>query len=177
MASHLHFITYPLAVRFGTLCEIKAAIAAGRMMNKYQNSFSMIRRLIVEPITPFLSFAHTAPKPTSSGTRLSHPSGCHAIQGALILVLLCLLPLLASTRASAQKKDETPNLLDMSLEDLMSIEIDSVYGASGIQAEGDGSARLRHDHYIRRNPKIRLPDSCRHLTERPRFLCHLRPKL
>ena len=23
MASHLHFITYPLAVRFGTLCEVK----------------------------------------------------------------------------------------------------------------------------------------------------------
>ena len=49
------------------------------------------------------------------------------------MVLVCLLPLLASTRASAQKKDETPSLLDMSLEDLMAVEIDSVYGASGFK--------------------------------------------
>jgi iron complex outermembrane receptor protein len=33
----------------------------------------------------------------------------------------------------AQNKGDTPNLLDMSLEDLMSIEIDSVYGASGFK--------------------------------------------
>src|ERR1700694_2150247 len=82
---------------------------------------------------PLPLFAHTAPKPTSSGTHLSRPSGCRAVQGALILVLLCLLPPLASTRAWAQKKDETPNLLDMSLEDLMAVEIDSVYGASGFK--------------------------------------------
>jgi outer membrane receptor for ferrienterochelin and colicins len=93
----------------------------------------VIRLLIVGPIMPFLLLAHTAPKPTSSGTRLSHPSGCRAVQGAFILVLVCLLPLLASTRASAQKKDETPSLLDMSLEDLMAVEIDSVYGASGFK--------------------------------------------
>ena len=49
------------------------------------------------------------------------------------MVLLCLLPLLVSTRASAQKKDENPSLLDMSLEDLMAVEIDSVYGASGFK--------------------------------------------
>ena len=101
-------------------------------MNKYQNTFSVIRLLIVGPM-PFLLFAHTAPKPTSSDTRLSHPCGCRAVQGALILVLLCLLPLLLSTRASAQKKDENPSLLDMSLEDLMAVEIDSVYGASGFK--------------------------------------------
>jgi iron complex outermembrane receptor protein len=33
----------------------------------------------------------------------------------------------------AQNKDDTPNLFDMSLEDLMSIVIDSVYGASGFK--------------------------------------------
>jgi len=42
MASHLHFITLPLAVRFGTLCEVKGATAAGRMVNKYQNGISVI---------------------------------------------------------------------------------------------------------------------------------------
>jgi iron complex outermembrane receptor protein len=49
------------------------------------------------------------------------------------LVLFSLLLLFSSTHALAQKKSGTPDLLDMSLEDLMSIEIDSVYGASGFK--------------------------------------------
>jgi outer membrane receptor for ferrienterochelin and colicins len=56
-----------------------------------------------------------------------------AIQRALVLALLSLLLLFSSPRALAQKKGDTPNLLDMSIEDLMSIEIDSVYGASGFK--------------------------------------------
>jgi outer membrane receptor for ferrienterochelin and colicins len=56
-----------------------------------------------------------------------------AIPGALLLVLLSLLTLFSAPRALAQKKGDTPNLLDMSIEDLMSIEIDSVYGASGFK--------------------------------------------
>jgi outer membrane receptor for ferrienterochelin and colicins len=133
MAPHLHFITYPLAVRFGTLCEVKAATAAGRTMNKYQNRFSVIRLLIVGPIIPLRSFARPAPKVKTSGVRLSQPSRRRVVQRALILGLLCLLQLLATTPASAQKKDETRDLLDMSLEDLMAVEIDSVYGASGFK--------------------------------------------
>src|SRR3984885_1534496 len=78
-----------------------------------------------------LSFARATPIPKSSGTDLSHRSVQPVVHRALILVLLCLLPLLAPSQALAQKKDETPNLLDMSLEDLMSIEIDSVSGVSG----------------------------------------------
>src|ERR1700735_4914329 len=56
-----------------------------------------------------------------------------AVQRALILIVLALLPLLGSTSALAQDKPSPPDLLDKSLEDLMSIEIDSVYGASGLK--------------------------------------------
>src|SRR3984885_1084908 len=80
-----------------------------------------------------LSFARATPIPKSSVTDLSHRSVQPVVHRALILVLLCLLPLLAPSQALAQKKDETPNLLDMSLEDLMSIEIDSVSGVSGFK--------------------------------------------
>jgi outer membrane receptor for ferrienterochelin and colicins len=63
----------------------------------------------------------------------SRPSGWASVQRPLISVILSLLPLLNPTPVLAQNKDNTPNLLDMSLEDLMSIEIDSVYGASGFK--------------------------------------------
>jgi iron complex outermembrane receptor protein len=40
---------------------------------------------------------------------------------------------LVSTRARAQKKDETPDVIDMSLEELMALDIDSVSGVSGFK--------------------------------------------
>jgi iron complex outermembrane receptor protein len=49
------------------------------------------------------------------------------------LVIVSLLPASYSQNALAQAKPPTPNILDMTLEDLMSIEIDSVYGASGFK--------------------------------------------
>jgi len=103
------------------------------MLNKYQKGFSVSTPLSFGPIMSFLSFGHTASKPKSSCTCLSHSSGCRAVRRALILVLFCLLPLFATTRARAQKKEETPNLLDMSLEDLMALDIDSVSGVSGFK--------------------------------------------
>lgn len=51
----------------------------------------------------------------------------------LIVLVLLFLPILNSQNAFAQAKAATPNVLDMSVEDLMSIEIDSVYGASGFK--------------------------------------------
>jgi iron complex outermembrane receptor protein len=123
----------PIGGAFWDILRVKAAPAARRITDNYQSSFSVIKLLKVRLILSLLSFGHAASKPASSCTRLSHSSGCRAAQRALILVLLCLLPLLATTRALAQKKDETPNLLDMSLEDLMALDIDSVYGASGFK--------------------------------------------
>src|SRR4029077_100418 len=52
---------------------------------------------------------------------------------SLIAAILSFLPFLNTTLVLAQNKGDTPNLLDLSLEDLMSIEIDSVYGASGFK--------------------------------------------
>ncbi|MFN7994981.1 MAG: TonB-dependent receptor [Bryobacteraceae bacterium] len=49
--------------------------------------------------------------------------------------LLCLAIALASHRAFAQTSQSHPDLLDMSLEDLMKVEIDSVYGASGYKQD------------------------------------------
>src|ERR1700730_8483152 len=63
----------------------------------------------------------------------SQPSRWPAARQAPVSVILSLLALLNTTPALAQNKGDTPNLLDMSLEDLMSIEIDSVYGASGFK--------------------------------------------
>jgi outer membrane receptor for ferrienterochelin and colicins len=103
------------------------------MVNKKQNGFSPIKLLNVAATRSFKSSAEVADKPRGSGMGLSHPSGWPRDRRALILVILSLLSLLTSTRALAQKKGGTPNLLDMSLEDLMSIEIDTVYGASGFK--------------------------------------------
>jgi outer membrane receptor for ferrienterochelin and colicins len=47
--------------------------------------------------------------------------------------MLFLLSFPGSTRAAAHDKTSNPNLLDMSIEDLMLIEINSVYGASGFK--------------------------------------------
>lgn len=123
----------PIGGAFWDILRVKAAPAAARITDKYQSSFSVKKLSNVRPIMSLLSFGHTASKPKDSCARLSHCSGWRAAQRALILVLLCLVPLLATTRALGQKKDETPNLLDMSLEDLMALDIDSVYGASGFK--------------------------------------------
>src|ERR1700730_19417428 len=79
------------------------------------------------------SYVKTVDRAKGLGTGPSHLSGWRAAERALTLFIFALLLLLNSTHALAQKKSDAPNLLDMSLEDLMSIEIDSVYGASGFK--------------------------------------------
>ena len=61
---------------------------------------------------------------------LSHWGSLRAVERGLFLVLLSFLFVLNSTRAPAQDKQPTPSLLDTSIEDLMKIDIDTVYGAS-----------------------------------------------
>src|ERR1700687_789070 len=48
-------------------------------------------------------------------------------------IMLSFLLLLSTTPALPQNQDDHPNLLEMRLEDLMSINMDSVYGASGFK--------------------------------------------
>ena len=84
-------------------------------MNRKQNRLSSFKRQVVVATLSFGPFLEPA------GTR------------AFTFVLLCLLLLLSPPPALAQNKSDAPNLLDMSIEDLMSVEIDSVYGASGFK--------------------------------------------
>src|ERR1700676_4997298 len=103
------------------------------MVNKPRNGFWPSKLWIIAAISSFRSSSQAARKPKGLGTGCSLPSGRLAVQRSLISVILSFLPLLNATPVLAQNKDDTPNLLDMSLEDLMSIEIDSVYGASGFK--------------------------------------------
>ena len=58
-------------------------------------------------------------------------------QRALVSIMLALLPFLATTQALAQEtpstESSTENLTDMTIEELMSLKIESVYGASGFK--------------------------------------------
>jgi outer membrane receptor for ferrienterochelin and colicins len=101
-------------------------------VNKRRNGFWPSKLWIVAAISSFRSSPPAAREPKGLGTGCSRPSGW-PVQRSLILVILSFLPLLNTTPVLAQNKGDTPNLLDMSLEDLMSIEIDSVYGASGFK--------------------------------------------
>jgi iron complex outermembrane receptor protein len=102
-------------------------------VNESQNSFSLKKRLIVvEGASPALS-TEPESKQKLRGTGLTHPSSWPSVRRGLFLVLLFLLPFSSTPLTLAQNKGDTPNLLDMSLEDLMSVEIDSVYGASGFK--------------------------------------------
>jgi outer membrane receptor for ferrienterochelin and colicins len=102
-------------------------------VNKRRSGFWASKLWIVAAISSFQSSPQGARKPKSLGTGCSRPSAWPAVQRSLISVILSFLPLRNTTPVLAQNKGDTPNLLDMSLEDLMSIEIDSVYGASGFK--------------------------------------------
>jgi outer membrane receptor for ferrienterochelin and colicins len=98
-------------------------------MRKKQHGSSSTEPLIVMPnIAP----TKTVSKPKHFNTSTNSPI-VPAICRAFILIMLSLLPAMSSTRVLAQDKVATPDLLDKSLEDLMSIEIDTVYGASGFK--------------------------------------------
>jgi iron complex outermembrane receptor protein len=64
---------------------------------------------------------------------VGRPSAPAAAQGALVSIMLTLLHLLAPTQALAQGTPSSQSLTDMSIEELMSLRIDSVYGASGFK--------------------------------------------
>jgi outer membrane receptor for ferrienterochelin and colicins len=101
-----------------------------------------------------------------SDTVLSHPPAWTVVQRALISFLLSLLPLLNSTPAVAQDTRTTPNLADMSLEDLMLIKIDSVEGASGFKqkvTEAPASVTIISSEQIQRYGYRTLADILRNV--------------
>jgi len=65
------------------------------------------------------------------------------LQRILRVLLISLLVILEPGFSPAQEAPGQPNLMDMSLEDLMKVEVDSVYGASGYkQSVNDAPASI-----------------------------------
>src|SRR5579862_9699511 len=88
---------------------------------------SSMAGLICLAILSLRSAAEAARKRKTSGTGWSHRSAWLAVRRVLIPVVLSFILLLNSRPAFAQDKATIPNLLDMNIEHLMSIEVDSVY--------------------------------------------------
>jgi outer membrane receptor for ferrienterochelin and colicins len=84
-------------------------------------------------IISFKSSVEAACKRKHFGLGSSRTPAWPAFERALILILLSVLSLLNFAPALAQSNPAPPNLLDMGLEELMSIEVDTVYGASGFK--------------------------------------------
>src|SRR5580700_4398532 len=53
--------------------------------------------------------------------------------GSMVSIVLALLYPLVTTQALAQETPSSPSLTDLSIEELMSLRIESVYGASGFK--------------------------------------------
>jgi outer membrane receptor for ferrienterochelin and colicins len=102
-------------------------------MDRDENALPLNELLVGAPIIASRSSAKAAAKTQDSAGGLSNQRVRPGIRRAVILVLLCVIPLIHSAPAPAQDKTPAPDLLDKSLEDLMSIEIDSVYSASGFK--------------------------------------------
>ncbi len=77
--------------------------------------------------------AEAEKKPKGFGRGMPHTCARPVVRRAPILALLSLLTFFSSTRALAQNVPTPPNLTDMSIEELMLIHVDSVYGASGFK--------------------------------------------
>jgi outer membrane receptor for ferrienterochelin and colicins len=63
----------------------------------------------------------------------SYPRAWPTVKGTPISFVLSFLALVNSTLVLAQNTRPSTHLADMSLEELMSINVDSVYGASGFE--------------------------------------------
>src|SRR5579862_7254715 len=75
--------------------------------------------------------AEVAGAPRLFGAGLMAPSAYSVARGILISVIFSLLTLSNSTRALAQDTRTPPDFTDMSLEELMSLTVDTVHGVSG----------------------------------------------
>src|SRR5712671_7900985 len=83
------------------------------------------------------------------------------------LILISVLSLLNSTPALAQDSHGTKNLTDMSLEELLSLHIESVYGASGFKqkvTEAPASVTIVTSDEIQKYGYRTLADILRNVT-------------
>src|SRR6202050_938569 len=101
------------------------------------------------------------------GRGLSYAYAWIVLQSARSLVMLSLLPLFSPTRALAQTPPTAPDLADMTIQELMLIHIDSVYGASGYQqkvTEAPASITIITSDEIQRYGYRTLADILRNVT-------------
>ena len=105
-------------------------IARRGTMNERQNGFSLIDCLTVMKNTPFRLSEETPDKVKRVGASFARLAKWPLVRRTMIVVVISCLLFINLPRALAQDKGPTPGLLDKSLEDLMLIAIDSVYGAS-----------------------------------------------
>src|SRR6202790_4508910 len=116
--------------------------------------------------TSFWPSAEAAGHQQHLGTALSYPSAWRAVQRAFIVVLLLLLPHVSPAQALAQDKRAARDLLDKSLEDLLSIEVHSVYSASGFTqkvTEAPASVTIITAEEIRKHGYRTLADILRNV--------------
>jgi outer membrane receptor for ferrienterochelin and colicins len=102
-------------------------------MNEKQNGISLMECLILVAMVSRRAVAGALGKPRNVGTGFPRVTALPSFHPAIILVIFALLPFMTARRMLAQDKDAAPDLLDDSLEELMSIRIDSVYGVSGFK--------------------------------------------
>ena len=102
-------------------------------MNEKQNGISLMEFLILVAVVSCRALAGVFGEPGNVGTGFTRVTARPLFHPALILVIFSLLPFMTARRMLAQEKGATPDLLDESLEELMSIRIDSVYGVSGFK--------------------------------------------
>ena len=106
-------------------------------------------------------------KPKGLGRNLSHASAWLVVRSARILLIFSMLPFLSQTRALAQTPPTAPDLADMTIQELMLIHIDSVYGASGYQqkvTEAPASITIITSDEIQRYGYRTLADILRNVT-------------
>src|ERR1700722_5179571 len=105
-------------------------IARRGTTNERQNGFLLFDCLTVMKNTPFRLSEETPDKVKRVGASFARLAKWPLVRRTMIVVVISCLLFINLPRALAQDKGPTPGLLDKSLEDLMLIAIDSVYGAS-----------------------------------------------
>ncbi len=76
------------------------------------------------------------------------------VKASIAVAALCVL-----CTASALAQVQAPDLSQMDLEDLMTVQVETVSGASKIPGQVHRRSRINHHHHGRRNSRIRLPHS------------------
>src|ERR1700724_1918558 len=103
---------------------------SGEMLNRGRIRFPLRECLRLVAMLGLIPSANAASKSKRYGTGLSCADMQPPVKQLFSFVILSLLFLVSSTCARAQNNSASPTLLDKSLEELMNIQIDTVYRVS-----------------------------------------------